>query len=131
MRLNQLIRNIIMASRNFSRVQGLNKEVKIIAGRFDDADAKVAGLGFSAANAGTGIYTITLEDKYNALLCATCQVQSTAGTDDYKATVTAEDVDGAKTVTVHVDVAGTLTDLGSGDELHFAFFLQNSATPSV
>ena len=120
-----------MASRNFSRVQALNKEVKIIAGRFDDADASVAGLGFSAANTGTGTYTITLTDKYNALLAVQCQVHSTSGTDDYSVTVVGEDVDGAKTIDIEVDVAGTLTDLGSGDEIHFSAFLQNSSLPSV
>lgn len=120
-----------MASRNFRRVQALNNEVKIIAGQFDDADTTVAGLGFSAANTGTGTYTITLEDKYNALLSAVCQVQSTSGTDDYKVTVVGSDVSGAKTVDVEVEVAGVLTNLGSGDKLHFALFLQNSATPSV
>jgi hypothetical protein len=87
-------------------------------------------LGFSGADAGTGVYTITLEDKYNALLAGTCQVQSTAGTDDYKATLISETVSSTKIITIHVDVAGTLTDLGSGDELHFAFFLQNSSTPT-
>ena len=120
-----------MASRNFSRVQGLNKGVKIIAGRFDDADAKVAGLGFSGANTGTGTYTITLEDKYNYLLACTAQVHSTSGTDDYVVTVVGEDVAGAKTIDIEVAVAGTLTNLGSGDEIHFSAFLQNSSTPSV
>lgn len=120
-----------MANRNFSRIQGLNKEVKIIAGRFNDAGVSVAGLGFSGANTGTGTYTITLEDKYNALLSVQCQVHSTSGTDDFSVTVVGEDVNGAKTIDVEVHVAGTLTDLGSGDELHFIAALQNSSTPSV
>ncbi len=120
-----------MASRNFSRVQGLNKEIKLIAGRFDDGDTKTAGLGFSAANSTTGIYVITLEDKYNALLSLTANVQSTAGTDDFVVSIAAHDVSSAKTITLHVAVAGTLTDLGSGDELHFMAALQNSSTPSI
>lgn len=120
-----------MANRNFSRVQGLNKEIKIIAGSFDDADAKVAGLGYTAADTGTGVYTITLDDKYNALLSITANIQSTSGTDDYVVSIAAHDVTSAKTITLHVAVAGTLTDLGAGDSIHFAAFLQNSATPSV
>ena len=120
-----------MANRNFSKVQGLNKEVKIIAGRFDDADASVAGLGFSGANTGTGTYTITLEDKYNFLLAVTAQVHSTSGTDDFVITVVGEDVDGAKTIDLEVAVAGTLTDLGTGDEIHFSAFLQNSKITHV
>jgi len=118
-----------MASRNFQGVQALNREVKIIAGRFDDADAVVKGYGFSAANTGTGTYTITLDDQYNHLISCMCQVQSTAGTDDFKVTVVGEDVDEAKTIDIEVDIAGTLTDLGSGDEIHFIAALQNSSLP--
>jgi hypothetical protein len=119
-----------MANRNFSRVQALNKEVKIIAGRLGADDSTKAGLGWSGADTGTGIYSITLQDKYNALLSITCQVQSTAGTDDYTATVASHDVNGTKVIVVHVSVAGTLTDLGAGDELHFTAVLQNSSLPS-
>lgn len=120
-----------MANRNFNRAQSLNKEVKLIAGRFDDADASVKGLGWSAANTGTGTYTITLEDKYPHLLSFTANVQSTSGTDDFKITIVGEDVDGAKTIDIEVDVAGTLTDLGTGDQIHFLAVLQNSSLPAV
>ena len=119
-----------MANRNFNRMQSLNKEVKVICGRFDDADNTVKGLGFSAANSGTGVYTITLDDKYNHLLCCNANVMSTAGTDDYVVSIVSEDVEGAKTLVLHTAVAGTLTDLGSGDEIHFSLFLQNSSTPA-
>jgi len=120
-----------MASRNFSRVQGLNKEVKIIAGRFDDQDVVQAGLGFSGANTGTGIYVVTLQDAYPYLLSAQAQIQSTTGADDYSVTVAAFDVSASsKTVTLHVHKAAILTDLGVGDQIHFALFLQNSTVPS-
>jgi hypothetical protein len=120
-----------MASRNYNRVQALNKELKIIAGRVDDADAKKAGLGWSAAKSGTGVYTITLEDAYSALIAVNANIQSTAGTDDYVVSILSHDVSSAKTIVLHVAVAGTLTDLGSGDEIHFSAFLQNSSVPSV
>ena len=120
-----------MASRNFKRTQALNNEVKLICGRFDDADASIKGLGWSAANTGTGTYTITLEDKYPHLLSFTATVQSTSGTDDYCVTVVGEDVDGAKTINLELAVAGTLTDLGSGDQIHFMAALQNSSLPAV
>ena len=125
-----------MASRNFNRVQSLNKEVKIICGRLEDDDTANAGLGWSGANSTTGIYIVTLEDKYNALLACTATIQSTTGADDYNVCIAAHDVSSAKTITLHVyksdgDGTATLTDLGDEDEIHFAAFLQNSSLPSV
>ena len=120
-----------MANRNFTTTQALNKEVKIIAGRFDDIPTKKAGLGYTVANGSTGVYTVTLNDTYTALLAANATVQSTAGTDDYVATIAAHDVASAKTIVFHLAVAGTLTDLGTADELHFSAVLQNSSIPSV
>lgn len=120
-----------MASRNFSDLQALNRHVKVIAGRLQADDTAVQGLGWSGANTDTGEYTITLDDQYNALLAFLPSVQSTAGTDDYVVSIVSEDVDGAKTIVLNTAVDGTLTDLGSGDQLHFAAFLQNSSVPSV
>jgi len=120
-----------MANRNFKRCQTLNHEVKLICGRFDDADTSIKGLGWSAANTGTGTYTITLEDKYSHLISFTANVQSTSGTDDYSVTIVGEDVDGAKTIDIEVHVAAVLTDLGTGDQIHFMAALQNSSLPAV
>ena len=125
-----------MANRNFSKIQGLNKEIKVICGRLEDDDTANAGLGWSGANSGTGIYTITLEDKYNALLACTATIQSTTGADDYNVCIASHDVSSAKTIVLHVyksdgDGTATLTDLGDTDEVHFSAFLQNSSLPSV
>ena len=120
-----------MASRSFSKVQSLNKELKIIAGRLEDDDTKNAGLGFTGANTGTGIYTITLSDSYPALIAANANIQSTAGTDDFVVSIASHDVVSAKTIVFHVAVAGVLTNLGDTDEIHFSLFLQNSSVPSV
>lgn len=121
-----------MANRNYSRAQALNKEVKIIAGILQADDVKLAGLGWSGADTGTGVYTITLEDSYNALLSMTANIQSTAGTDDFVVSVASHSVSASTaTIVLHVAVAGTLTDLGTGDSIHFTAMLQNSATPSV
>ena len=120
-----------MANRNFSDVQALNKEIKLIAGRLEDDDTKNAGLGWTGANTTTGIYTITLSDKFNALISLVATVQSTAGTDDYVVSVASHDVSSAKTLVLHTAVAGTLTDLGDTDEIHFVAVLQNSNVPSV
>ncbi len=125
-----------MASRSFNRVQALNKEVKLIAGRLEDDDTAQAGLGWSGANTGTGIYTVTLEDKYNALLSCTATIQSTTGADDFNVCIASHDVSSAKTIVFHVyksdgDGTATLTDLGDTDEIHFLAVLQNSSLPSV
>jgi hypothetical protein len=121
-----------MADRQFSRVQALNKQVKIIAGRLKDDDTAQAGLGWSGADTGTGVYTITLDDSYNALLSMTANIQSTAGTDDFVVSIASHDVSASTAVIVlHVAVAGTLTDIGTGDEIHFTAILQNSTLPSV
>ena len=120
-----------MANRNFKRVQALNNEVKLITGRLEDDDTKNAGLGWSGANSATGVYIITLEDSYKALLSCTATIQSTAGTDDFVVSIAAHDVTTAKTITLHTAVDGTLTDLGDTDEIHFLACLQNSSTPSV
>lgn len=124
------------ANRNFSDVQALNKQVKLIAGRLEDDDTANAGLGWSGANTGTGIYTVTLSDTYNALLACTATVQSTSGTDNYVVSIASHDVSSAGTITFHVQVddglgAGVLTDLGDTDEIHFIAVLQNSSLPSV
>ena len=120
-----------MANRIFTTTQALNKEVKIIAGRFDDTPTKKAGLGYTVATGATGVYTVTFDDAYSALLAATATVQSTAGTDDFVASIASHDVVTAKTIVFHVAVAGVLTVLGSADELHFTAILQNSSIPSV
>lgn len=126
-----------MASRSFKRVQALNPEVKIIAGRLEDDATSNAGLGWSGANGATGVYTITLEDKYSALIACTATVQCTSGTDNYQLVIASHDVTAATpTIVFHVSVddglgAGVLTNLGDTDEIHFVAVLQNSSLPSV
>ena len=125
-----------MASRTFSKVQSLNKEIKIIAGRFDNTPTKQQGLGYTVASGSTGVYTITLDDSFPALIAANVSVQSTTGVDNFQLTIASHDVVTAKTIVVHCSVddglgAGVLTNLGAGDEIHFSLFLQNSSLPSV
>jgi len=125
-----------LANRNFNRVQALNKEVKIIAGRLEDDDTVNNGLGFSGANSTTGIYIITLDDSYVSLISCALTIQSTTGADDYNVCIAAHDVTTAKTITVHTyksngDGTSTLTDLGDTDEIHFIAMLANSTVPQV
>jgi len=119
-----------MASRNFSRVQGLNKELKLIAGQFSDA-AKVQGLGYSVANTATGQYTITLEDKYSALISGTMTVEADTG-EDIKCVIISHDVTASSPViVVETQTAGSAADLVGDDAVHFLLVLQNSSVESV
>jgi len=125
-----------MANRNFSRVQGLNKELKLIAGSFSiaasgGAATKVTGLGYSVAKSATGEYTITLEDKYKALVSATATVQAATAV-DLVAQIDNHDVSAATPVVVlNLNAAATPTEPAAVTVVNFLLVLQNSSTPSV
>lgn len=124
-----------MASRNFSRVQGLNKELKLIAGSFSiaasgGAATKVSGLGYSVAKTTTGVYTITLEDVYNALISGTCTVEAATAV-DLVAQIKSHDVTSAKTVVIDVNAGATPTEPAAVTVIHFLLVLQNTSLPSV
>ncbi len=120
-----------MANRNFSTVQALNREVKIIAGSFSiaasgGAATKLQGRGFSVAKTTTGVYTITLEDKYVALLSA-CATVKAATAVDLVAQIKSHDVASAKTVVIDLNAVATPTEPSAVTEIHFALFLRNSS----
>lgn len=125
-----------MANRNFSRVQGLNKELKLIAGSFSiaasgGAATKVTGLGYSVAKSATGEYTITLEDRYKALVSATATVQAATAV-DLVAQIDNHDVSAATPVVVlNLNAAATPTEPAAVTVVNFLLVLQNSSTPSV
>lgn len=124
-----------MANRNFSRVQGLNKEIKLIAGSFSIAASGGAatltqGLGYSVAKTDTGVYTITLEDKYNACLAACATVQAATAV-DLVAQVKSVDVTSAKTVVLNLNAGATPTEPSAVTVVNFVLVLQNSSTPSL
>ena len=99
-----------MANRRFQRVQALEREVKILHAKITtDGSGDVtatSGLGVESASHSTNVYTITLEDKYNELLHV--NVISGVAAD---ITLTAEDVDGAKTVEITSSVTQASTDI--------------------
>ena len=68
-----------MASRNFSRMQALTKEVKVLFAEVTIGEAGAATLGDSIGVASValagGVYTITLEDNYVDMLHADIQVE--------------------------------------------------------
>ena len=125
-----------MASRNFSRVQALNHEVKLIAGSFSiaasgGAATKVTGLGYSVAKSATGEYTITLTDRYPALISAVATVQAATPV-DLVAQIDNHDVDAATPVVVlNINAGATPTEPSAVTVVNFVLVLQNSGLPSV
>ena len=125
-----------MANRNFSKVQGLNKELKLIAGSFSiaasgGAATKVTGLGYSVAKSATGEYTITLEDQYDALISATATVQAATAV-DLVAQIDNHNVTAATPVVVlNLNAAATPTEPSAVTVVNFLLVLQNSSLPSV
>lgn len=121
-----------MASRNFNRVQALEKEVKHLY-----AEVAIGGTGAPTLTSGLGItsisrvsagkYLVTLNDKYVRLMSASAIVLKTAG-EDITVQLSAQDVAGAKTVTFLCKTAATATDPASGDVLFIRIDLKNSTS---
>lgn len=124
-----------MANRNFDFIQGLGKGVKIIAGSFaPNGSSAVAassrkGKGFSVARTSAGLFTITLQDAYVALLAGDCKLQLASG-DDKFVQFGSIDVVSAKTVQIRVwDISdGAVADVAANanNRIHFVLVLSNS-----
>lgn len=124
-----------MANRNFDFLQALGKGVKVIAGSFapNGASAVAAtsrkGKGFSVARTSAGLFTITLQDAYTAMLSADVSLQLAAA-DDKFVQVGAVDVVTAKTIQIRVwDISdGAVADVAANanNRIHFCFVLSNS-----
>lgn len=92
-----------MASRNFHRVQSLAREAKMVYAKAD----VVSNVATKSVNdsvgiesvviSGTGVVTVTLDDKYNSLLHVSMVAVGSA-TVDNKFVVVSEDVAGDKTI---------------------------------
>lgn len=121
-----------MASRNFSRMQALEREVKVLyvkaaigASGAPTIDSSTQKGVASIARTATGDYTITLDDKYQALMHVSV-IQLEADDEDLTFQVAAEDVDGAKTVQIICKAAAVPTDPSSGSSLLIRMDLRNS-----
>lgn len=120
-----------MAARSFAPLRALDREVVKVYGGGTGAGAAdltaVVGRGVATVDqTGTGLYTITLDDKYAKLLMASFLVIDATSPDDWEVTVVSEDVDGAKTVDIAVFKGGTLTDLTTDEKLKFELTLSNT-----
>ena len=124
-----------MANRNFFRKQAMEREVKelyieaSIGASGAPTLSKKLGVASMVRNS-AGRYTITLEDKYNALLQITQSRQLAAGAPGAVGgmVVRSEDVDGAKTIVIEfVDAAGAAVELVNGTVLRLKMDLKNTS----
>ena len=123
-----------MAEKIFFDVQALNPHVKIVCGSFCpngssavDNDSNT-GTGWTVARGGTGSFTVTLTDKYPALLSGQCSLALNAAADS-KVQFGAIDVASAKTVIINVITTASAADITSNanNRIHFCLFLRNSS----
>jgi hypothetical protein len=124
-----------MANRNFSGVQSLDREVKLLFGYVvfgaSGAVSSVDALGFTVTKvaATTGRYTITLEDKYNALV-GIAFAPYNAGTAAGEQWEVRTNLTSSTTITIeHVSDAGAAADAASGNGVYITLALRNSAVP--
>jgi len=99
-----------MASRNFNRLQALEKEIKKLYVKIStDGSADVSsidGLGVESVSHAANVYTIILQDKYVSFK----HVSAISGVAaDFQ--VNSEDVAGAKSVVIESSVAQNSTDI--------------------
>ena len=128
-----------MASRDFLPVRGtLDHEVVVLAGSFlpNGSSAIVngsnTGNGFTVAWTSTGLYTVTLADKYNSLLGANLELALSTPADQVLQLGTV-DVASAKTIQITAwDISGAaVADIASNaaNRIYFVFHLKNSSLP--
>jgi len=128
-----------MANRNFDFMQALGKGVKLVSGSFAPngagavSSASVKGKGFTVARTGVGVFTITLQDSYIALLSCSADLQLVAP-DDKILQFGAIDVVTAKTIVLNVyDISGAaLADIAANaaNRINFALILSNTQVNS-
>lgn len=111
-----------------NKVLAADKGLVIICGRITSTDG--VGEGFSYANAGTGLYTITLNKQYVGLVAALATFSAatpanvaghTAVFDDYTAVSSGDTIQ----VTVY-NASDAAHDLAASEELNFCLVLQNT-----
>ena len=121
-----------MANRDFKPVRALEREVVILGGRvsFTNGTATVSeGTGFTCSNMVSGVFTVTLSDKYNDLLYCHATTVGAAGPERY-IELTAHDVSSAKTLAFVSNDQGDdaiTADADADQEVQFIVFLKNSS----
>lgn len=104
-----------------------SKEYVFIPGRFTTSGTVSAGTGFTVADSGTGIYTITFSDSYKEFVCFVASVGAAtpANVDTYD--VVHDDYTAAtSTLPVTTSEAGTPTDIAASEYVSFIAVFRNS-----
>lgn len=78
----------------------------------------------SVAKTGTGEYTITLEDSYQALRSCIMSMQTA---EDLVARISSHDVSSAKTIVIETATAATATDATATAEIHIHLSFKDSS----
>lgn len=120
-----------MASRNFSRKQSLEKEVKEL---YVKADIGAAGAVVMRPSMGVksvtldaaGQYTVTLEDKYTELMSVSVMVESAAA-QDIVVQMISHDVKSAKTIKLRTLKAAVETAPTDGSVLIIKIDVKNTS----
>ncbi len=125
-----------MANRDFTKTQSLNKQVTFISGSFapDGANApvKLTGLGFSVARSLQGVFTITFQDSYPALLAHKGDVRLATAAARFPQFGAYDPV--ARTLVIRViDASGVAQDVAANanNVVSFECTFQNSSVPAV
>jgi hypothetical protein len=122
-----------MASRNFHRVQSLAREVKSVYAKVSIGASGAPTLNVnssvgvaSISRDSAGVYIITMDDKYNALLHVdVMMVEATA--EDITFQVESEAVATTKVITLQCKAAATETDPSDGSVLLIKIDLKNTS----
>lgn len=93
------------------------------AGPVFSSSSPLAGMSMERDSA--GVYTITLSDKYDALIGCSIMLQRDSGAVDLAPQIASEDVSGAKTITIRMLAGATPTDMANGDILYIELTLRN------
>lgn len=111
-----------MANRRFHRMQSLSRETKVLYAKASVASnvatkSKNDSVGVeSVVISGTGVLTVTLEDKYNSLLHVSVVAVGSA-TVDNKFVVVSEDVSGTKEIVLQNVEGAAAADIDDCDLL--------------
>lgn len=126
-----------MAARNFAPVRALARELILIEGSFAPNGSSAVsatsrqGLGFTVARTSEGLFTVTLSDKFAALVAAKATLQLTTAAGSF-CQIGVVDLS-AKTIQIRVwdpahAGAPAVGDIAAdaGNRINFSFVLQNS-----
>ena len=79
----------------------------------------------SVVKSGTGLYTVTLEDKYSSLISINANVIDSA--EDIAINFASVSITSAKTLVIQTKVAGSLADVTDACSISFQIILSNSS----